>query len=123
MLQDFGYVGILLVVAILFALSTLLLPPILSLLGIVPRKSTPAKRSTYECGMSTIGKTWVRYNFRYYFFVILFVTLDVLAVFLFPWAVNLRGSGLAGLMAVIVLLALLAVAYTYAWFKGVLEWK
>lgn len=123
MLQDFGYVGMLLAVAILFALTTLLLPLVLSFLRVVPRKITPAKRSTYECGMSTIGKAWVQYNFRYYFFAILFVALDVLAVFLFPWAVDLKELGLAGLVAVVILFVILAVAYVYAWHKGALEWK
>ncbi len=123
MMHDFGYIGILLAVAVLFALTTLLLPVTLRLLGIVPRKSTPAKNSTYECGMSTIGKAWVQYNFRYYFFAILFVVLDVLVVLLFPWAVGLKVLGPAGLVVVSVLLVMLAVAYVYAWFKGALEWK
>lgn len=123
MLHDFGYVGMLLAVAIFFALTTLLLPVTLRVLGIVPRRSSPAKNSTYECGMSTIGKTWVQYNFRYYFFAVLFVVLDVLVVLLFPWAVELRRLGLAGLVVVFSLLIMLAVAYVYAWFKGALEWK
>lgn len=122
-MHDFGYVAILLAVAILFALTTLLLPMTLRLLGIVPRKSSPAKSSTYECGMSTIGRAWLQYNFRYYFFAVLFVVMDVLAVFLFPWAVELKGLGLAGLVAVIILFVMLAIAYLYAWFKGALEWK
>jgi len=116
-------VGMLLVVAITFALTTLLLPILLRRVGIVPRKSTPAKNSTYECGMSTIGKAWVQYNFRYYFFAVLFVVMDALAVFLFPWAVGLKSIGLAGLLAVFALFVMLGVAYLYAWFKGALEWK
>jgi len=123
LMHDFGYIGILLAVAIFFALTTLLLPVTLRLLGIVPRRSTPTKNSTYECGMPTIGKTWVQYNFRYYFFAVLFVVLDVLLVLLFPWAVGLKTLGLAGLIVVLVLLVMLAVAYVYAWFKGALEWK
>ncbi len=122
-MHDFGYVGILLVVALFFALTTLLLPVTLRILGIVPRRSSAAKNSTYECGMSTIGKSWVQYNFRYYFFAVLFVVLDVLVVLLFPWAVGLRELGLTGLVVVFVLLVMLAVAYVYAWFKGALEWK
>ena len=123
MLADFGYIGILLIVGILFTVSTLLLPLTLRFFGIVPRKSNPAKTSTYECGMETIGKTWVQFNFRYYFFVVLFVALDVLIVFLYPWAVNLKGLGLFGLIAVAVFFVILMVAYIYAWLKGALEWK
>lgn len=123
MLADFGYIGILLIVGILFMVTTLLLPFTLSFFKIVPRKSNPTKTSTYECGMETIGKSWVQFNFRYYFFAILFVALDVLTVFLYPWAVNLKGLGVFGLVAVAVFFVILMVGYVYAWLKGALEWK
>ncbi len=123
MLADFGYIGILLIVGILFMVTTLLLPFTLSFFKIVPRKSNPTKTSTYECGMETIGKTWVQFNFRYYFFAILFVALDVLTVFLYPWAVNLKGLGVFGLIAVAVFFIILMVGYIYAWLKGAMEWK
>jgi len=123
LLAEYGYIGILLVVALLFTVTILLIPLALGFLGIVPRKSNPAKTSTYECGMETIGKTWVQFNFRYYFFAILFVAFDVLTVFLYPWAVNLKGLGLVGLIAVAVFIGILMVGYIYAWRKGALEWK
>ena len=123
MLAQYGYIGILLIVAILFTVAIPLIPLALGFLGIVPRKSNPAKTSTYECGMETIGKTWVQFNFRYYFFAILFVAFDVLTVFLYPWAVNLKGLGSVGLIAVAVFFVILMVGYVYAWRKGALEWK
>ena len=123
MLANFGYIGILLIIGILFMVTTLLLPFTLSFFKIVPRKSNPAKTSTYECGMETIGKTWVQYNFRFYFFAVIFVALDVLTVFLYPWAVNIKGLGLFGLIAVAVFFVILMVGYIYAWLKGALEWK
>ena len=123
MLADFGYIGILLIVGILFMVTTLLLPFALSFLKVVPKKSNPVKTSTYECGMETIGKSWVQFNFRYYFFAILFVALDVLTVFLYPWAVNLKGLGVFGLIAVAVFFMIIMVGYIYAWLKGALEWK
>ena len=123
MVAEYGYIGLLLIVAILFTVAMPLIPLVLGFLGIVPRRSNPAKTSTYECGMETIGKTWVQFNFRYYFFAILFVALDVLTVFLYPWAVNLKGLGLVGLIAVGVLVVILMVGYIYAWRKGALEWK
>ena len=123
MLQEYGYIGILLIVAILFAISMPIIPLILSYMGIVPRKSNESKNSTYECGMQTIGKTWVQFNFRYYFFAVLFVALDVLTVFLYPWAVNLEEVGPFGFIAVIVFFVIILVGYVYAWLKGALEWK
>ena len=123
MLADFGYIGILLIIAVLFTVTALLLPLTLALFGIVPRKSNPVKASTYECGMETIGKTWVQFNFRYYFYALVFLALDVLFVFLYPWAVNLRKLGSFSLVAVLVLIAIIFVGYLYAWKKKVLEWK
>ena len=123
MLAEYGYIGILLIVAVLFAVVFLIIPLILGYLGLVPRKSNPTKTSTYECGMETIGRSWIQFNFRFYFFAILFVVLDVLTVFLYPWAVNLKELGLFGLVAVAVLFVILTVGYIYAWRKGALEWK
>ena len=158
MLANYGYIGLLLAVAIFFAVTTLLLPFSLSLparlviyfrrlrqylltnhpilfnflpsfplpprfMQIVPYNPNPVKSSTFECGMETIGKAWVRFNFRYYFYALVFIALDVLVVFLYPWAVDLRGLGLFGFIGVLILIFILVVGYIYAWKKKVLEWK
>jgi NADH-quinone oxidoreductase subunit A len=73
--------------------------------------------------METIGKTWVQFNFRYYFYALVFLVVDVLVVFLYPWAVGLRDLGYYGLIGVLILLAIVIVGYVYAWKKKVLEWK
>ena len=123
MLANYGYIGLFLVVAILFTVSTLLLPIILRFLKVIPSKPNPTKNSTFECGMETIGKTWVQFNFRYYFYALVFLVLDVLVVFLYPWAVNLRELGYPGLIGVLILISIVTVGYVYAWRKKVLEWK
>ena len=73
--------------------------------------------------MQTIGKTWVQFNFRYYFYALIFLVVDVLVLFLYPWAVNLRQLGYFSLIGVLVLIAIVTVGYIYAWKKKVLEWK
>ena len=123
MLANYGYIALFLIVAILFTLVLLLLPVILRFIKLIPKKPSPIKNSPFECGMETIGKTWVQFNFRYYFYALLFVALDVLVVFLYPWAVGLRGLGYAGLIGVLVLILIILVGYIYAWRKKVLEWK
>ncbi len=123
MAANYSYIGLFLVVAILFTLTTLLLPVTLRFLKIVPKKPSPTKSSTFECGMETIGKTWVQFNFRYYFYALVFLVLDVLVVFLYPWAVNLRELGYFGLIGVLILISITIVGYIYAWRKKVLEWK
>jgi len=123
LLADYGLIALFLLVAFFFAITTLLLPTTLRFLRIVPKKPNPAKTSTYECGMETIGKSWVQFNFRYYFYALLFVTLDVLVVFLYPWAVDIRQLGSFGFIGVVILILFVIVGYVYAWRKKVLEWK
>ncbi len=123
MLTDYAYVGLFLVVAILFTLSMVLIPVTLRFLRIVPHKPTAVKESPFECGMETIGKTWVQFNFRYYFYALVFLVLDILVVFLYPWAVELRKLGYSGLIGVLVLIFFVIIGYVYAWRKRTLEWK
>jgi len=123
LLANYGYIALFLIVAILFAVSTLLLPVFLRFIGIVPHKPNPVKSSTYECGMETVGKSWVQFNFRYYFYALLFIALDILVVFLYPWAVNLRQIGSFGFIGILIFISIIVVGYIYAWRKKVLEWK
>ena len=123
MLEQYGYVGILLIVAILFTVTIPILPMLLKRIGLIPGKKNATKTQSYECGMQSVGKTRVQYNFRYYFFAVMFVLLDMLTIFLYPWAVNVKELGYGGLVAVGILLIILTVGYIYAWRKGALQWK
>jgi NADH-quinone oxidoreductase subunit A len=153
LLEEYAYIGLLLAVAVLFAITTLLIPFFLSLparvehclqqfrkdhpglsrlvpnirppkvMQIVPYKPDPVKTSTYECGMEPVGKAWVQFNFRYYFYALVFVALDVLVIFLYAWAVGLKGLGLFGLIAAGFFVFIVLIGYVYAWRKKVLEWK
>jgi NADH-quinone oxidoreductase subunit A len=123
LLTNYGYIGLFLVTAVLFTLLMVIIPVALRFLKIVPNNPNPIKNSVFECGMETIGKTWVQFNFHYYFYALIFLALDVLVVFLYPWAVNLRALGMASLIAILILVAIILVGYVYAWKKKVLEWK
>jgi NADH-quinone oxidoreductase subunit A len=123
LLTGFGLVALFLIVAVLFAALMVLIPIILRSLNIVPKKPNKVKNSTFECGMETIGKTWVRFNFRYYFYALMFITLDILVLFLYPWAVGLQSVGYFGLAAILVFIVIILVGFLYAWKKKVLEWK
>jgi NADH-quinone oxidoreductase subunit A len=123
LLAQYGYIGILVIAAILFTVIMPLIPLILGIFGIVPRKNNPVKASIYECGMEPVGEAWVQFNFRYYIFAVMFVALDVLSVFLYPWAVSLEELGGFGLLAVALFFLIIMVGYTYAWVKGALQWK
>lgn len=123
MLANYGYIGLFLITAVLFTLLMVTIPIALRFLQIVPNKPNPIKNATFECGMETIGKTWVRFNFHYYFYALVFLALDVLVVFLYPWAANLRNLGRSGFISILILIAIVLVGYLYAWRKKVLEWK
>jgi len=123
LLAQYGYIGLFVVFTVFFASLLVSLPIILRFLKIVPHHPNPIKDATFECGMETIGKTWVQFNFRFYFYALVFLALDVLVIFLYPWAVNLKELGYAGLIGIFVLLFIVVVGYLYAWRKKVLEWK
>lgn len=120
---NFGYIGIFLIATLAFAASMVLIPVILRILRIVPRKPNPQKDTTYECGMETSGTSLPKFNFRYYFFALLFVIFDIQVVFLYPWAVELKQLKLFGLVEMLVFVLILIVGFIYAWKKGVLKWK
>ena len=123
MLVNYGYVGLFIIVTILFSIVLVILPLVFRFLKIVPHRPNPIKNATFECGMETIGTAWVQFNFRYYFYALVFLALDVLLVFLYPWAVALKQLGYFGLIGVLIFIAIIFVGYIYAWRKKVLEWK
>ena len=123
MLANYGYIGLFFVVALLFTLLMIFIPIALRFLKIVPKKPNPVKNDIFECGMVTIGKTWVQFNFRYYFYALVFLALDVLVVFLYPWAANLKELGLISFFVILILIVIVTIGYVYAWKKKVLEWK
>jgi NADH:ubiquinone oxidoreductase subunit 3 (subunit A) len=81
------------------------------------------KLDTYESGMRTVGGSWIRFNFRYYFIALLFVIFDVEVIFLFPWAVHLDQLKVFGLIEMGIFIVILLIGYAYAWRKKALEWS
>jgi len=123
LIANYGYIGLFVIVAIFFTATMILIPVVLRFLKVVPHKPNPIKNATYECGMDTIGKSWVQFNFRYYFFALVFLVLDVLVVFLYPWAASFRELGIFGFAVILILIFIILIAYVYAWKKKVLEWQ
>ena len=121
-LAEFGFLGIFLALAVVVPTSMLIIPWVATKLGVKPQHPDPVKLDTYECGMPTIGGNWVRFNFRYYQFAILFVAFDVTAAFAIPWAVHLRVLGWAGLWSMLAFAFILGVGLAYAWRKKALQW-
>lgn len=120
---DYSYVAILLICAILFVIILLFLPPILRRFHIVHHKPGASKNNIYECGMETLGKTWVQFNFRYYFYALIFLTLDIMVAFLYPWAVELKQLGTPALINIVLFISVAIIAYIYAWKNKAFEWE
>lgn len=90
---------------------------------ISPRSFNPQKGEAYECGIPTRGESMAQFKVGYYLFAILFLMFDVETVFLYPWAVRMRGLGFDGLLSIGVFFGILVLGLVYAWRKGALEWK
>jgi NADH-quinone oxidoreductase subunit A len=116
-LSRYIFIGILFLFAAAFALA-----PLLVVALVAPSKRSRSKEQTYECGVVTLGETWIRFRIQYYIFALLFVVFDIETVFLYPWAVSYAGLGMFALVEMLVFLAILAGGLAYAWARGVLHW-
>ena len=123
MLNDYGYIAILLVFALLFPSLPLMISSLLRMLRIRPEAPDSVKMDTYECGVETEGDSWVQFNFRYYLVALIFVVFDVEVVFLYSWAVAFQEQLVVGFVEAITFICILVIGYLYAWRKHALEWR
>ena len=117
MLSDYTFIGIFVVVAIAFPIIALALAFLIR-----PKKPDAVKSSTYECGLETIGETWVQFRVQYYIYALVFVIFDIEAIFVYPWAVAYNKLGWYALAEMAIFLAILALGLAYVWRKGALRW-
>ena len=92
------------------------------------KRPSLVKTGAYECGMDPVGDARGRFSVRFYMVAMLFILLDVEAVFMLPWATIFRqlpaitGSRFFGFWEMLVYLGFVAVGLFYVWKKGVLDW-
>jgi NADH:ubiquinone oxidoreductase subunit 3 (subunit A) len=115
--QDYTFIGLFVIIALIFPAIPVILAKIIS-----PKKPGQIKNSTYECGLESVGEAWVQFRVQYYLYALVFVVFDVETVFLYPWAVSYGQLGLFALVEMFIFLAILVVGLFYAWRKGALEW-
>ena len=111
------YIGLFLIVGLIIPVGAIYVAWILG-----PKKANPIKMSTYECGIETVGDSWVQFKAQYYIYALVFLVFDVETVFLFPWAVKLGQLGLFAVLEGIVFILILIAGLVYTWRKGMLEW-
>lgn len=117
MQSDWIFIGLFLLIVALFPGAPIFLAGL-----IAPRKPSATKSQIYECGIETVGDTWVQFRVQYYVFALTFLVFDVELVFLFPWAVAFDQLTLFGVLSGVLFLLILFVELLAAWRKGVLEW-
>jgi NADH-quinone oxidoreductase subunit A len=111
-----------LAVAVLIGAAALMFGAMLSVGRLLrPVRPQPEKYVTYEAGSDPVGG-WGQSNVRYYIYALLFVIFDVEAVFVFPWAVDLKTLDTFGLVEMTIFIVVLTLGLVYAWRKGVLRW-
>lgn len=102
---------------------------------VAPRRRTRVKDMPYESGMDPIGDARQHFDVKFYLAAIVFLVFDVELLFLYPWSVSAYGfeangnsimapglqNALFGVM--LFFLATLAIAYVYAWRRGVFKWR
>ncbi len=111
-------------VAVFFALIVAF--AVFSLAGawvVRPARPSASKSENYECGAQPIGEAWVQFPVAFYLVALIFLVFDTLAVFFFPWAITMRALGVGGLKAMLGFVAILSLAWVYAYREGILEWK
>ncbi len=111
------YIGLFFVVGLIIPVGAIGFAWILA-----PKKPNPIKQTTYECGIETVGDSWVQFKAQYYIFALVFLVFDVETVFLFPWAVRVGQLGLFAVLEGIVFILILIAGLVYTWRKGMLEW-
>jgi len=114
----------LLIIGILFAVGSLTMSILIG-----PARTGPGKESTYESGMTPVGDSRKRFNVRFYVVAMIFLVFDVDIIFFYPLCSIFRQTAIANhamagalLVDILVFVAILLVAYLYAWGKGVFRW-
>ncbi len=76
----------------------------------------------YECGIPTVGTTWIQFRVGYYLFALIFLVFDVELVFMYPWAIVVKEVGVIALVEIVIFMFILFMGFLYAWRKGALKW-
>ena len=76
----------------------------------------------YECGVPTIGTSFIQFNVGYYLFALIFLIFDVELVFMYPWALVVKEVGMVAFFEILIFMFILFTGFLYAWKKGALKW-
>jgi NADH:ubiquinone oxidoreductase subunit 3 (subunit A) len=115
--DDWLYIGLFLVISAFLPAAAITIAAVLA-----PKKPNEIKNQTYECGMETVGETWVQFKAQYYVFALIFLVFDVEVLFLYPWALAYSQMTLYMVLEGVIFILILLGGLLYAWRKGALKW-
>lgn len=125
-LSEYGKILLVAIIGILLTCATILLAKLLS-----PKKPSPGKMSTYECGEETTGSAWIQINPRFYVIALVFLLFDVELIFVFPWATVFGSAALNAadsrwgwftLVEMGIFIGVLVMGLVYVWKRGDISW-
>jgi NADH-quinone oxidoreductase subunit A len=97
--------------------------PLIGSLILAPRATGGALAESYECGVPTHGRSWVKFGINYYFYALIFLAFEVDILYLFPVAALFaKPQGWEAAVKLLIFLAVLAAAIVYFMRKGVFTW-
>jgi NADH-quinone oxidoreductase subunit A len=88
-----------------------------------PKRKTEDKLSTFEAGIKVVGNARQPFSIKYFLVAILFVLFDVEVIFMYPWAVNFRSLGMAGMIEMFIFMGTLLLGFIYVIKKKALDWN
>jgi len=111
-------IGLQLLFALIFVVLTL---GITHFLG--PKRKTADKLETFTSGIESHGDARQPMAIKYFLVAILFVLFDVEVIFFYPYAVNFKGLGWNGFLAVLMFVGFFLAGFIYIIKKGALQWE
>jgi len=88
-----------------------------------PSRKTSDKLENFESGIESVGNARQPMAIKYFLVAILFVLFDVEVIFFYPYAVNFRGLGWEGFLAVMMFVGFFLCGFIYIIKKGALKWE
>ena len=121
MLEQYIPIFLVIIVAIIFAVATVLSSEIFG-----PQRPNAEKTSTYESGMKPVGTTHERISIKYYLVAMLFIIFDLEVIFVYPWAVQFKKlfseMGISVFVSMLIFLVVLELGFLYVYKKGGFKW-
>src|ERR1700749_1500006 len=88
-----------------------------------PKRKTAEKLQNFESGIEGGGNARHPMAIKYFLVAILFVLFDVEVIFFYPYAVNFKGLGWNGFLAVLMFVGFFLCGFIYIVKKGALNWE